>query len=151
MHVSTRGTTGSALYDGGILEVSIHVPARGTTQPHLPYLLQYHSFNPRSRTGNDSSGCKCSSCHRCFNPRSRTGNDLSDGDMGRVLQEFQSTFPHRERLYSAFQSELQYSFQSTFPHGERLFLVWSLIPKNIAFQSTFPHGERLSSISRTTH
>ena len=82
---------------GRYADISIHVPAWGTTKsahadlvnnkfqstfprgerPFLPLLqLQLHNFNPRSRVGNDrerKAPCKVSGN---FNPRSRVGNDL---------------------------------------------------------------------------
>ena len=55
--------------------VSIHVPARGTTQ--------------RKEGGEyDKTG---------FNPRSRTGNDDDNTVLLRIFFQFQSTFPHGER------------------------------------------------------
>ena len=58
------------------MQVSIHVPARGTTRSGDSLRCGSSCFNPRSRTGNDVA----TSQHRkgeniCFNPRSRTGND----------------------------------------------------------------------------
>ena len=57
------------------LDVSIHVPARGTTT--LPTGLPAYS--------------------ECFNPRSRTGNDLHFLTLFSQHGLFQSTFPHGER------------------------------------------------------
>ena len=80
-----------------IIQVSIHVPAKGTTsilenlkdmgvfqstfprrerQSQAPARAEYKSFNPRSREGNDGRYSLSSSHHRWF----------------------QSTFPRRERL-----------------------------------------------------
>ena len=78
--------------------VSIHVPARGTTEKTGNYHIQSSSFNPRSREGNDQQGRiipehlhrfqstfprgERRRWHLCerrsipgFNPRSREGND----------------------------------------------------------------------------
>ena len=56
-------------------DISIHVPARGTTQMSRD-LYPYPNFNPRTRTGYDSTGPLS---HRprpvYFNPRTRTGYD----------------------------------------------------------------------------
>ena len=40
-------------YQVDFIGVSIHVPARGTTEPAIPKAIICASFNPRSRTGND--------------------------------------------------------------------------------------------------
>ncbi len=79
-------------------EISIHVPAWGTTFHVSEDFIIYDNFNPRSRVGNDSHGSSrdCTqakiSIHvpawgttvysmyiipmeRNFNPRSRVGND----------------------------------------------------------------------------
>ena len=55
--------------------VSIHVPARGTTRKDQEEGREEGCFNPRSRTGNDSTSGALIPLASCFNPRSRTGND----------------------------------------------------------------------------
>ena len=124
-------------------KVSIHVPARGTTD----------------KTGSDADG------QHCFNPRSRTGNDWGSAEEVFLWWMFQSTFPHGERLKQLAELTGDSEFQSTFPHGERPKwdnIMWcfsrvsihvpargtthiELIPDtdNLKLQSTFPHGERL--------
>ena len=75
IHVPARGTTDD--YHKGSLRtsVSIHVPARGTTWSEWKICIIKSRFNPRSREGNDH--CVNDIC--CFlwrfNPRSREGND----------------------------------------------------------------------------
>ena len=102
-----------------IYQVSIHVPARGTTFTTPLNVRNHACFNPRSRTGNDgeSGWSEIKSCSfnprsrtgnddhikpalrddKCFNPRSRTGNDGPSGFSILVYGSFQSTFPHGER------------------------------------------------------
>ena len=75
IHVPARGTTDICQDTSHAAAVSIHVPARGTTPS--PRLYNH----PMSR----------------FNPRSRTGNDVVNVMMRRQLFPFQSTFPHGER------------------------------------------------------
>ena len=54
-------------------------------------------FNPRSRTGSDSSQYVLRAASERFNPRSRTGSDLLMQDAMSVFKWFQSTLPHGER------------------------------------------------------
>ena len=78
-------------------DVSIHVPARGTTRSGRHTWRRRKRFNPRSRTGNDRIARSGTGLITCFNPRSRTGNDdVEAGELGGYI-EFQSTFPHGER------------------------------------------------------
>ena len=58
------------------MEISIHVPAWGTTETDIIWKIWYSNFNPRSRVGND----RYISIGRCF------------------VFRFQSTFPRGERL-----------------------------------------------------
>ena len=55
IHVPARGTTRKRPYSNKRLSVSIHVPARGTTVLGCQTQSTHTSFNPRSRTGNDSN------------------------------------------------------------------------------------------------
>ena len=71
------------------MQVSIHVPARGTTRSGDSLRCGSFCFNPRSRTGNDVA----TSQHRkgesiCFNPRSRTGNDHSSFPIHHPYERF---------------------------------------------------------------
>ena len=54
-----------------------------------------------------------------FNPRSRMGSDALEDDPERVMNEFQSTLPHGERLWLEMWRNDKCLFQSTLPHGER--------------------------------
>ena len=81
-----------------LLNISIHVPAWGTTLRLSTHLLskifqstfprgerritvhtrlRHHNFNPRSRVGNDSGRLLRTRRLNHFNPRSRVGNDLA--------------------------------------------------------------------------
>ena len=53
IHVPARGTTESIKHVNEYGNVSIHVPARGTTGGYGQPARHGGSFNPRSRTGND--------------------------------------------------------------------------------------------------
>ena len=97
IHVPARGTTQIRNICRRKHAVSIHVPTRGTTfRPVVP-LVQFISFNPRSHEGNDKS--------RRQQYYERT--------------EFQSTFPRGERHTTSRSSRIVMPFQSTFPRGER--------------------------------
>ena len=106
-----------------IWSVSIHVPARGTTNLNdyiaacrgfnprsrkgndtvVSYnLLPIDRFNPRSRKGNDYFPVVRPYAARCFNPRSRKGNDSASPIFSAPIAMFQSTFPQGERQASAF-------------------------------------------------
>ena len=78
-------------------DISIHVPARGTTKYHNKHLFVGCNFNPRSREGNDEEILK----------------------KQKERQQFQSTFPRGERPVLVHNLYLSMVFQSTFPRGER--------------------------------
>ena len=103
-----------------IMQVSIHVPARGTTQTRAMLGLNgvfqstfprgerrklkeekkdVFSFNPRSREGNDMYSPQYIPFGYGFNPRSREGNDDYFIRFERHYLLFQSTFPRGERPY----------------------------------------------------
>ena len=108
-------------------EISIHVPAWGTTAIAIAGAGYQMDFNPRSRVGNDgkhgsgSSGSSISihvpawgttrhryagrSTGRYFNPRSRVGNDQFPVTSFLTSFEFQSTFPRGERLWDTLDFE----------------------------------------------
>ena len=92
--------------------------------------------------GNDVYCCRCGNHLRNFNPRSRVGNDhVAAGEeaghgisihvpawgtttqwpKGRLICQFQSTFPRGERQLDSGRSRSHKRFQSTFPRGERHF------------------------------
>ena len=78
-------------------DVSIHVPARGTTLLLTTHWLRLHSFNPRSRTGNDGNW---------------------DRTAGQLIQ-VSIHVPARGTTKKHFYMYRVHQFQSTFPHGER--------------------------------
>ena len=77
--------------------ISIHAPARGATQCHLPQIAIYNNFNPRSREGSDTKyvGKYCFLDY--FNPRSREGSDFLRSRGNTKPSLFQSTLPRGER------------------------------------------------------
>ena len=103
--------------------VSIHAPARGAT-------------------------CGAHSCwtpDRCFNPRARTGRDSSGNEIGYILAAVSIHAPARGATRASQRSNGSCWFQSTRPHGAR--------PSEIAadavvagFQSTRPHGARPATV-----
>ena len=111
------------MYLGANGIVSIHVPARGTTQ--LQQLRQHlvNSFNPRSRKGNDSDSCR------------RTAS-----------VSVSIHVPARGTTMTAGCRSGARLFQSTFPQGERP-RDWSAKGRDRWFQSTFPQGERHKGVS----
>ena len=124
-----------------VVQVSIHVPAKGTTVASRIFASVSSGFNPRSREGNDNSYSGPRMRSRSFNPRSREGNDTNDIEWltyawvsihvpakgttamhilrFRHCSKFQSTFPRRERRYTAINGTFSPEFQSTFPRRER--------------------------------
>ena len=147
----------------GQFNVSIHVPARGTTGSSPPAAFLTSGFNPRSRTGNDDCGeigityLSPVSIHVPARGTTRNGTDM--GRAGAVSIHV----PARGTTSTSTGSHIFGLFQSTFPHGERHYICYSCIavkPVSIhvpargttaitrpcgtseEFQSTFPHGER---------
>ena len=57
-------------------DISIHVPAWGTTNESRWQSQSLYYFNPRSRVGNDQIPSAVSFTFFYFNPRSRVGNDV---------------------------------------------------------------------------
>ena len=102
-----------------LTDVSIHVPARGTTSNGNKKELIVVSFNPRSRTGNDPFvGCSLYFI-ACFNPRSRTGNDFIRQDIRREKQVSIHVPARGTTIIKQNDDCLCRLFQSSFPHGER--------------------------------
>ena len=58
-----------------MIDISIHVPAWGTTRGATLNEKEQINFNPRSRVGNDGCECELETQPQYFNPRSRVGND----------------------------------------------------------------------------
>ena len=79
------------------IDVSIHVPARGTTNVMGWNRSQQMCFNPRSRKGNDLMRRRRLADMGRFNPRSRKGNDHQNRENECNRFTFQSTFPQGER------------------------------------------------------
>ena len=76
IHVPAKGTTQSIFEPVLSNLISIHVPAKGTTERPSSVFRSTFNFNPRSRKGNDDTeSCSCPSQFH-FNPRSRKGNDV---------------------------------------------------------------------------
>ena len=144
-------------------DVSIHVPARGTTlditdntsssgfQSTFPHgerpslgtiLLQHCKFQSTFPHGERPMMLCILSILTRFNPRSRTGNDDYIFRECIICDRFQSTFPHGERRYAwveTAQSNICFNPRSRTGndlHGMETANTFSL------FQSTFPHGER---------
>ena len=155
-------------------DISIHVPARGTTSIACSMTVIVINFNPRTRTGYDNrQGCEAGD-PVYFNPRTRTGYDHS-GSTPTVTFLFQSTYPHGVRQLVQAQLAALVTFQSTYPHGVRLSAPEGcghsiyFNPRTArgttptpprftsgmpSFQSTYPHGVRpnlLASLVRCSH
>ena len=83
--------------EAGVVEVSIHAPARGATP--MTYLPSGSivSFNPRARTGRDLATATSMARVCRFNPRARTGRDRLILSTSVVASLFQSTRPHGAR------------------------------------------------------
>ena len=60
------------------LDVSIHAPTRGATQPGEHRRGRCGRFNPRAHAGRDSYSGSLRRKMRCFNPRAHAGRDRVD-------------------------------------------------------------------------
>ena len=148
-----------------LLYVSIHAPVQGATkktfpvsskiefQSTLPYRerlstgrqpYKRRGFNPRSRTGSDSSSTMRLSGSVCFNPRSRTGSDLRLPTM--------TMFPFPVSIHAPVQgatgvTKTTYNegvFQSTLPYRERP-LMHGLSPAASSFNPRSRTGSDIRS------
>ena len=145
------------------VQVSIHVPARGTTHSSFPIHHPYECFNPRSRTGNDPAPLhpyplEAVSIH--VPARGTTWRKHTDT----FATMFQSTFPHGERRKSVILMPIKNPVSIHVPaRGTTSILrrgkmhkegfnprsrtgnddnTMVFISVSFLFQSTFPHGER---------
>ena len=122
-------------------DISIHVPAWGTTDPELLAVLKpvFQStfprgerranaddttvyavyFNPRSRVGNDWCWCWCYCGIIYFNPRSRVGNDNRDRIYHATVKDFNPRSRVGNDVKDCATTLFSSLFQSTFPRGER--------------------------------
>ena len=71
-----------------LTDISIHVPAWGTTQLTAILAEYQQNFNPRSRVGNDEALRNLLVGIMNFNPRSRVGNDGENLWRSQVLHHF---------------------------------------------------------------
>ena len=101
IHVPARGTTvmgANYAVDG---DVSIHVPARGTTLSDAKAIdhaaAEFQSTFPRGERPYSNHLLFSSAC---FTPRSREGNDENSVAGWKGVLKFQSTFPRGERHIS---------------------------------------------------
>ena len=122
------------------LQISIHVPARGTTPDMLYSAGGCLHFNPRTRTGYRPALVTPACTFAAFQSTYRTGYDVPArmvrdscnisihvpargttfcGPNGGAGVQFQSTYPHGVRTYARLYSQSVLSFQSTYPHGVR--------------------------------
>ena len=76
IHAPARGATLIHGHFSRIGDVSIHAPARGATAGGHYRARPTARFNPRARTGRDSSEMPIQHWTKRFNPRARTGRDL---------------------------------------------------------------------------
>jgi len=119
IHVPARGTTAAQRSRVPADQISIHVPARGTTH------------TGRLDEGGDLFQSTYPHGVRLIVP----------SELVLSTPPFQSTYPHGVRLNAKNKSILPYLFQSTYPHGVRPLNV-SLFAAVFPFQSTYPHGVR---------
>ena len=135
----------------GVVEISIHAPARGATGINCKNGFASFYFNPRSRKGSDKQiedsriatinisihaparGAtktmqKCSLSVWNFNPRSRKGSDgITMGGAWKFFR-FQSTLPQGERHVYWISNNDDCKFQSTLPQGERRNFIQTIVP-----------------------
>ena len=101
-----------------LIQISIHVPAWGTTMEELLHTRHFHISIHVPAWGT---------------------TQFAEQNINHF--QFQSTFPRGERPFAQLFLLLGGLFQSTFPRGERLYHAL-LSDKSLRFQSTFPRGER---------
>ena len=121
--------------------VSIHVPARGTTNVRVAThnIYRFQSTFPRGERLERITKQLYTSMFQSTFPRGERRYLI-------LLQptsqsQFQSTFPRGERPRLRRDTKFLRGFQSTFPRGERLYTEYERIVYK-GFQSTFPRGER---------
>ena len=145
------------------VNISIHVPAWGTTFFDERLFFSYIDFNPRSRVGNDQWQNYGYDAVRIsihvpawgttwhwswttllisdFNPRSRVGNDGLLRHFDSTSELFQSTFPRGERPDRRFRKGYMASISIHVPAWGTT-ITFSPMIILYRFQSTFPRGER---------
>ena len=79
-------------------------PAREATDARRAHDGYLRCFNPRLRTGGDTSWAAARQLSECFNPRLRTGGDAHDALTADRMAVFQSTPPHGRRRRALTQS-----------------------------------------------
>ena len=145
IHVPARGTTQQRGGQNMTTFISIHVPARGTTilinDTHEIILFQ-STFPHGERLPFRQDQISQTD----FNPRSRTGNDRYLGGVFVLIVRFQSTFPHGERPLHVRHSFSGSDFNPRSRTGNDMIAV-CMEGAGGKFQSTFPHGERLLALS----
>ena len=120
IHAPARGATHRGVCARPPGRASIHAPARGATwSPPWP-TANPGRFNPRSRTGSDSSICGIGCRQSGFNPRSRTGSD-DPGERDCPHPALASIHAPARGATCCRQlhSTQMLLLQSTLPHGER--------------------------------
>ncbi len=140
IHAPARGATRLARRFLACPAVSIHAPARGATRlAHLLVVVEHsfqstrphgarrddvlqgracRCFNPRARTGRDTTAQRHGPVEPCFNPRARTGRDrleLARPQAGVVSIHA----PARGARPGRSRPVMSSRFQSTRPHGAR--------------------------------
>ena len=110
IHVPTRGTTRFCRPGHGRDRVSIHVPTRGTTQISGMCLSinMFQSTFPRGER--HYMGLYGIAARNSFNPRSHEGNDVTCIRCDSRSNWFQSTFPRGERRMYAHAMATTWSF-----------------------------------------
>ena len=127
--------------DNVYLEISIHVPAWGTTR--LPQSAEVsHKFQSTFPRGErrDVSPVQDRTLNN-FNPRSRVGNDNNEDEVFSSFKLFQSTFPRGERQETDSNRRSQ-GYISIHVPAWGTTKVSDIKSLTKEFQSTFPRGER---------
>ena len=122
-------------------DVSIHVPARGTTVHPQVGNLSPQMFQSTFPQGERQEPMGRIDPSRMFQSTFPQGERRVMQRERRCISVFQSTFPQGERLTITRRYQPHLQFQSTFPQGERHNMTLVDIAAFV-FQSTFPQGER---------
>ena len=140
IHVPAWGTTGIAYLRVNTIGISIHVPAWGTTNKAMQQhaFCEFQSTFPRGERLEKYVSLKADTN---FNPRSRVGNDSCAGVYGAILCLFQSTFPRGERQEVVMIICCYGNFNPRSRVGNDKYVTW-IFDTFLQFQSTFPRGER---------
>ncbi len=141
IHIPAKGTTNTTLQDGSTEWISIHVPAKGTTlnllftSASLPISIHVPAKGTTVRLPDGVSVYY-------FNPRSREGNDtinVTPAEMPAISIHV----PAKGTTQSIYPLKLHTHISIHVPAKGTTAIGFTTEAMKLAFQSTFPRRERL--------